>query len=60
MILTDEELNDIINQFRLAVSRWGGDTPIAVSPRAFLAALHYFERQHELRNRHEPPTTTDA
>jgi hypothetical protein len=57
MILTDEELNDILNQFRLATSRWRGDTPIAVSPRAFLTALKYFE---ELRNRHEPPTTTDA
>lgn len=43
MNLTDEELNDILNQFRLAASRWRGDTPIAVPPRAFLAALNYFE-----------------
>jgi hypothetical protein len=60
VILTDEELNDILNQFRLAASRWRGDTAIVVSPRAFLAALNYFERQHELRNRHEPPASTDA
>lgn len=57
MILTDEELDDILTQFRLAVSHWRGDTPIVVSPRAFLAALNYFE---ELRSKHEPPIPTDA
>lgn len=57
MTLTDDELDYVLEQFRLAARSWRGDTAIVVSPRAFLIALKHFE---ELRSRHEPPTSTDA
>lgn len=51
--MTDDQLNDVLEQFRLALKHWRGDTAFTISPRAFMVALNHFEREHELRNQKE-------
>ena len=41
--MTPEQLNDIIDQFRLAMDKRHPDSMCQVSPRALAVALHHFE-----------------
>lgn len=53
MILTDEELNDIMDEFRRADRHRGESSPATINPRVFLLTLRYFERQRAVRNQQE-------
>lgn len=50
MILTDEELNDILTELWRADRARHPESPATVNPRVFLRTLRYFERQRELRD----------
>ena len=43
MTITDQQLNDVIEQFQLALDRRKPDCMCQVSPRAMVVALHHFE-----------------
>lgn len=53
MILTDEELNDILAEFERAAAARGAESPATINPRVFTLAHRYFERQRELRRQQE-------
>lgn len=50
MILTDEELNDILAEFQRAAKARGDSSPATINPRVFTLTMRYFERQRELRD----------
>ena len=53
MTISDNELNDIIEQFRIALDKRPPDAMCQVSPRAMAVALAHFEelkRDRELPN----------
>ena len=52
MSLTDAQLNDVIEQFRIALDKRKPDCMCQVSPRAMGVALHHFE---ELKREREQP-----
>ena len=43
MTITDQQLNDVIEQFQLALDRRKPDCMCQVSPRAMVVALHHFK-----------------
>lgn len=53
MILTDEELNDILAEFQRAAKVRGDSSPATINPRVFTLTMRYFERQRELRDGQE-------
>ena len=50
--ISDQQLNDVIQQFQLALDRRKPDCMCQVSPRAMAVALHHFE---ELKREREQP-----
>lgn len=50
--LTDQQLDDVIEQFRIALDKRKPDCMCQVSPRAMAVALHHFE---ELKREREQP-----
>ena len=41
--ISDQQLNDVIEQFRIALDKRKPDCMCQVSPRAMAVALHHFE-----------------
>ena len=53
MILTDEELDDILAEFERAASVRGSESPATINPRVFTLTHRYFKRQQELRHQQQ-------